>query len=190
MVSDKALADVIAHTNYCGYWELNGQYFFKKDECLRYATAIRNNNIHFHFFDDEFNSVDWSTEPDESLEELYLQRALQLRGTYDYLMLAFSGGSDSTQILDTFLNNNIKIDEIVLYNAVELVDKLRPYFNGVDPAPQNVIFEYSEVVLPRIKKIAQTHPNIKITSIDYTRDVLHRIMKGDFINSISGGFHL
>jgi len=63
--------------------------------------------------DDAFDSLDWSIEPIETFKELCKQRALQLRNTYDYIILHFSGGSDSTTVLNSFLDNNIPIDEIV-----------------------------------------------------------------------------
>jgi hypothetical protein len=48
------------------------------------------------------------------LQELYRLRALQLRGSYDHLILLFSGGSDSVNILHAFIDNNIFLDEIVM----------------------------------------------------------------------------
>jgi len=53
----------------------------------------------------------------ESLDFLYALRARQLREKYDYLVLYFSGGADSTNILKTFIDNNIFLDEIVMQMA-------------------------------------------------------------------------
>lgn len=61
----------------------------------------------------EFDSVDWQTEPLESMKELSKQRAQHIRDTYDYIILYHSGGSDSTTVLNSFLDNNIFIDEIL-----------------------------------------------------------------------------
>lgn len=60
-----------------------------------------------------FDTVTWK-EPTESFKELCKQRAQQLRASYDYIILSFSGGSDSTTVLNAFLDNNIHIDEILM----------------------------------------------------------------------------
>ena len=70
-----------------------------------------------YYYDKEFASSDWKTEPKKSLKELYKERAEQIRAKYAYLILAFSGGHDSTQVLETFYYNNIHIDEILLVGA-------------------------------------------------------------------------
>jgi len=58
-------------------------------------------------------NVDWTKEPKESFKELCRQRAEQIRDTYDYVIVYFSGGSDSTTVMNAFLDNGIKIDEVV-----------------------------------------------------------------------------
>ena len=63
----------------------------------------------WHFNDEEFSAHDWKQEPQESLVELYRRRAQQIRDRYDYLVLFYSGGADSTNILQTFINNDIKL---------------------------------------------------------------------------------
>lgn len=75
----------------------------------------------------EYN-VDWTTEPTETLRELYKQHAQYIRDTYDYVILYFSGGSDSTTMLNAFLDNNIHVDEIVtaIFDNVDM-----PCFNGI-----------------------------------------------------------
>lgn len=71
----------------------------------------------------EFDDVVWDIEPSESFKELCKQRALQIRESYDYVVLHFSGGSDSTTVLNSFIENKIPIDEIVINK-----------FDGVDSA--------------------------------------------------------
>jgi len=73
--------------------------------------------LKFYYFDHVFDTADWNKEPAESLPTLYKRRAEFLRDTYDYLVLCYSGGIDSTTILETFYDNNIHIDEIVLVGA-------------------------------------------------------------------------
>lgn len=190
MVSDKAIADKLAHEINSGYWEAGNHYFFNKAECLRYATSKRlfgPNDVIYHFFDEEFASLDWSREPTQSIKELCVERARQLRDKYDYIMLAFSGGIDSTAMLDAFLDNDIKIDEIVTYYPVTVIEKLLPTFNHLDKSPGNLIFEYTEAVVPKLKKIAISHPNIKITVVDYTKKLLEVVGTGAFLNTALAG---
>lgn len=61
----------------------------------------------------EYDHVDWKTEPTESWKDLLKQRAQQLRDSYDHIVLHFSGGSDSTTVLNAFTENNIHLDEII-----------------------------------------------------------------------------
>jgi hypothetical protein len=80
--------------------------------------------IKFIYNEDVFGSYDWTIEPDEDIYELYRQRAQQLREKYDYLVLMYSGGIDSHTILETFLDNNIKLDEICSFNISDVADKV------------------------------------------------------------------
>ena len=71
----------------------------------------------FCFFDRVLQSVDWTIEPTESLQQLYRDRAQQLRDQYSKISLFFSGGFDSTNVLETFVKNNIYLDEIIVMGA-------------------------------------------------------------------------
>jgi len=65
--------------------------------------------------DSRFETARWDVEPDHTIQELHRQRAEQIRQSYDYVILYFSGGADSITVLNSFINNNIPIDEIVVY---------------------------------------------------------------------------
>jgi hypothetical protein len=75
---------------------------------------IENNSNHTFHVNNIFDKLDWSKEPTKSLKNLYKERAEQIRSLYNYIILYFSGGSDSITVLNTFLDNNILIDEIVI----------------------------------------------------------------------------
>ena len=45
--------------------------------------------------------------------------------TFDYIVLIYSGGVDSHTVLETFLKNNIHINEICSFGNPELVDKTK-----------------------------------------------------------------
>lgn len=81
------------------------------------------NDIIFVFNDDIYDQFDWTIEPSESIDLLYQQRAEFLRNEYDYIRLFFSGGIDSSNILDTFINNKIFIDEVCILTTYDTTDK-------------------------------------------------------------------
>ena len=95
-----------------GYYTVGDLKTYSKLEAIEAETRT-GHSVHWHFNDETFASYDWSIEPRESLNELYRQRAQQIRDDYDYIVLNYSSGSDSDNILTTFLNNNIKLDEIL-----------------------------------------------------------------------------
>jgi hypothetical protein len=81
----------------------------------------------FDFYDHEFSAVDWTKEPAESFVSLCDRRAHQLRDRYDKIILAFSGGTDSTTVYNTFVRNHIHIDEIkVVYSDTDQEHWLTP----------------------------------------------------------------
>jgi len=65
--------------------------------------------------DPKFDKAAWHIEPTQTISELHHQRANQIRQSYDYVVLYFSGGADSITVLNSFVNNNIPIDELVVY---------------------------------------------------------------------------
>jgi len=80
----------------------------------------------------------WRTEPPETIQELRLQRAQQIRDKYDTVILQLSGGTDSTPILRTFVENNIKLDKI----KIAINDSWAVLRN----------WEFNTLVFPNLKK--------------------------------------
>ncbi len=76
-----------------GFYECCGRVFLNKIQAIEFARS-QGHGIHWNFHENSFNVHDWSKEPSESLEELYQQRAQQLRDEYDYVVLCLSGGDD------------------------------------------------------------------------------------------------
>jgi hypothetical protein len=75
------------------------------------------NNLFYDYHGNIFDQIQWHSEPETKIADLYSLNALRLREKYDYLILCFSGGYDSTQILETFVHNNIKLDKIITVGA-------------------------------------------------------------------------
>jgi hypothetical protein len=126
-----------------GYYQVGDFKSLSKFEAWQYArdAKIPSDQIQFNFNQDVFSNIDWSVEPQETIEELYARRARQLREKYDYLVLVYSGGIDSHVALQSFLKNGIKIDEIVtLCNSLETGGVFNqevfrfavPYINSLD----------------------------------------------------------
>jgi len=112
----------------------------------------------FYYYDDKFDKVEWTKEPIEDLQTLYTRRAQQIRDQYEYVILCWSGGVDSTTILETFYYNKIHIDEILLVGAFSQ-DSAR----GDDSNHNGDIYHN---VWPTLKTLDL--PNTKITVKDYS----------------------
>jgi len=127
-----------------GFYRIGDHKTYSKVEAIELHKHTRI-HPHWDFNQSIFAKYDWTVEPSESLDELYAKRARQIRETYDYVVLFYSGGADSGNIVDAFVDNNIRFDEIASYN-----------FYKADPNP-NIFFnaEQVNVSYPRIKKLQQ-----------------------------------
>lgn len=95
------------------YYEVDG----KKTTSKLQATILANGNldlIKFHYYDSAFDIVDWTTEPELSLTDMIDLRAREIRESHDYVALWYSGGYDSETILDSFIRQGLKLDELII----------------------------------------------------------------------------
>lgn len=148
-----------------GYYQVGNNVFNYKITALQEATRTRS-EVKWVFNDDAFSKIDWTTSNYLPLSEMYRLRALQLREQYDYLMLGWSGGADSTTILDTFLDNNIRLDEVVVLWAVSMSNG--KYTPNKSLHATNLSSEWDFVVKPKIEQLRVKYPNLKITVRDTT----------------------
>jgi hypothetical protein len=147
-----------------GYYQVGNQAFNYKIRALQEATRT-NQLAQWVFNDDVYSAMDWQTPLHLSLNEIYRIRAQQLRQKYDYLVLYFSGGADSTVALQSFVNNNIKLDEIVVgWPVSQSQGTYTPNFN--DTSAHNMMSEWDYSIKPKLDWIAQYHPDIRITVCD------------------------
>ena len=161
-----------------------GHYFYNDKVYLSRAAAFDdmllnkdyNSSITFHFNEDVFDNINWEIEPESDISTLYKMRAQQIRDKYNYVILSFSGGSDSTQILWTFLKNNIFIDEIQIVNYNDIVSKMDHTAMLKDDMVSEYL-EYDYAALPILKKVAKISPNTKITTIDISADAIENYKK-------------
>jgi hypothetical protein len=151
-----------------GVYSCNGKNFFNKLEAIL-ESNVSGCGVGWDYHDSVFGKHNWSIEPPASLKELYKQRALQLREAYDHLVLFYSGGVDSWNILKTFIDNNIRVDEIYMFGAFEAEEKEYSKL-GLSTDPGYYTREVRRS-LPLVKKLV-AEKNIKVNVFDWTRHIL------------------
>ena len=158
-----------------GYYTCNNIEFESKIQAHIYSLQVHK-PVQWVFNDHEFRSYDWTVEPTETLDQLYDQRARDLREKYDYLILSYSGGSDSHQILMSFIRQGLLIDEII----VNTLEKGWKPFTTLDPAntsSANSGAEHQLQTMPRLKEVEKLIPRTKITICDLTDSVHESFLK-------------
>ena len=100
------------------FYDISGTRFANPFAAFLYGSVYQPHVFpKFDFFQEQFSKIDWTIEPVESFRQLCDRRAHQLRNKYDKIILAFSGGTDSITVYNTFLRNNLHIDEIYVSYA-------------------------------------------------------------------------
>jgi len=146
------------------YWEYAGTRYKHKFKVLE-ASCGNYHDVSFHLFDDpSFKNYDWTVEPAQSLKSLMVERVHQLRDKYDYIKLWFSGGSDSTSVLNTFLTEFVFIDEIVVYRF--------------SPSRKQNLgdYEIDNYAIPYLESIRQQIPHTKINIINFDNDYFEKFL--------------
>lgn len=184
-----------------GYYSVGDKVFFKKIQALLFASELLKSPkidpyrnlitpdqlIKWHFNDEAFDTYDWTKEPEQSLDYLYYERARYLRQKYDYIVVYYSGGCDSHNMVMAFLEQNLKIDEIVVHHVETGIKILNQY--NIDPKDPK-IQPHTETVLqifPRLKEIQILDPNIKINLFDTTQhtiNIFSKFQSGDWILNV------
>ena len=98
------------------YYSEDGKFFNNRVESLVYNNAT-GKHVKLYYYDDVYDKLHWTIEPPGSVDFYYREQAKRIRDSYDYVSLCFSGGIDSTNILNYFHFNNLKIDKIVTTGA-------------------------------------------------------------------------
>lgn len=143
--------------------------FFIKDNAIRFnklefliSSNTKMEDVRFYFNDHIYDKIDWQSPPNVSLPYLYKSRAQQLRNSYDKIILMFSGGADSTNVLLSFIDNGIKPDKVWSFGAwSHSIDKYNDYTN----------LEISKSAWPyleKTKKMGIDVEYINLIDVDYT----------------------
>jgi hypothetical protein len=177
------------HHSPAGCWvvvDSNGRLhpFKNKIAALRHATT-KKQDVGFYFYNTTWDNFDKSTLGKTSLPCLYAERARQLRDKYDYLVLHYSGGSDSHNVLHTFLNNDIKLDEITIRWPKHWLDGKFYTPNNLDTSAKNAPSEFNYTIKPTLEYLKQYHPEIKINIVDFTNNIYSMISTSTLENRIS-----
>lgn len=146
-----------------GHYVVDGKVYTDKIVAILEAQRT-NKDMSWYFYQDVFSKVNWQIEPELSLQELYRIRAQQIRDRYDYVIVRVSGGADSTNVIWSFLNNGIRVDEIV---ADAPMSGLRDWNWNKDTSPSNTVSETKFAQFPLLDEIASKFPQIKISVHDY-----------------------
>jgi len=172
-----------------GVWSSAGIEFDNKYEALLHASN-NHSGITFSYHDSIFKNFDRMQLGKIPLPQLYKERAQQLRDKYDYLILYYSGGSDSHTILETFLKNNIALDEICVRWPKIMTDDKFYTPNNIDTSSKNVWSEWDYSVVPTLNWIKNYYPSIKINIIDYTPGINEINVDSIFEKSKIHGFRI
>ena len=145
-----------------GYYTVGTQKTYSKLQAIDFHK-INKQPIQWHYNQDVYKKFDWTTEPSMSLDELYVRRAHQIRNQYDYLVLWYSGGADSDNILKTFVRAGIYIDEIAQYTMLEA------HKGDINSSMNQEVYQTS---IPITQNLIQSNPIYKTTKhrvIDITQ---------------------
>jgi hypothetical protein len=95
------------------HWQVNGEKF--NSQFLAWRTASeKNTKPSFYFYDEEYDKLNWTQEPNESWDDICYERCFVLRERYKKLTLMYSAGRDSHHLLRCFIKFKIPLDELIL----------------------------------------------------------------------------
>jgi len=167
-----------------GYYTCNGQEFESKIQALMLSNTT-GQPVNWNFNNEVFDHYNWSQEPELTLDQLYDLRSREIREKYDYVVLSYSGGADSNNVLESFLRQNLHIDEIVYNAALAATEKLN-VFDPAETAAWNVNAEFKLHTANRLHQIKLRSPGTKITVNDTTNATIEGFEKhpdGEWIST-------
>ena len=151
-----------------GHYRVGSMFYYSKVNALREASRT-GLPVHWEFCHDVYSAQAKKPRLGLGLRDIYRLRAQQLRDNYDYLILAYSGGADSDNILKTFVNNKIHLDEVIVEQPFLLLEQ-NDYKFTLDTSAWNIPSEWSAVIKPELENLAKTNPEILINVIDASAD--------------------
>ena len=165
----------------CGYFVVNKEIYLHKVYAMQAATrhGLGPKDVIWVFNNDVYDAVDWKQPKNISLQSLYQARARQLREKYNYLALSFSGGGDSTNVLDSFILNNIHLDEVIIgWPRSQTAGKYTPNLSVVG---SNFVSEWDYLIEPKLKWLEKVAPKTKITIADPYHSIASEEPQSDIV---------
>jgi hypothetical protein len=172
-----------------GVWAVNNQLFYSKRNALINASNNGCPEVTWHWHDDVWKNFNIEKLGKRSLTALYRERAQHLRDSYDYLILSYSGGADSHNILMSFLDNNIKLDQIFVQQPFMYLDSSKHKPNTTDKTARNLVSEWDYCIKPTLEYLAQHHPEIKIEVSDWSKRITKSYYNEDTFLNARGSNH-
>lgn len=163
-----------------GFYQVGNKIFTNKMLAM-YEASRSKTEVNFNFHDEIYSRIDWAKRPIGTLKELYKQRAQQLRDEYDYITINFSGGPDSWNVLNSFISNNIKVDEV--YTRWGLAERKYTPASNIDYRESNTGSEFEYAVLPVLKYLEKNHPEINIVVDDLSECFQSELTEKKFLDS-------
>lgn len=167
-------AELIPRGRYC----VGANVFWDKITALAFAEKT-NQPVHWDFNNQLFSAYDWTNEPLQDISYYYIERCKQIRDQYQYIVLHYSGGSDSNNILTHFYRSGIHIDQINVTIPLEYYEK-HTRVSHSDEASE-LHNEWYNVIKPDLLWIEKHLPNSKITIHDSTNDIINFNVDQDWI---------
>lgn len=147
-----------------GHYTVGGKPYLSKISA--YAEALPKNWLpHWNYHEESFSKVKWTEEPTETLDELYRQRALEIRLKYDYIFLSYSGGVDSHNIALSFFKNGLHIDLLASRSSSQ------SYLDNDSTDSRNMGKESLLAAVPQAEKLKQYSNNVNFRIIDWGSDI-------------------
>jgi hypothetical protein len=144
-----------------GYYIVGNKIYNHKIHALQEATKT-GLPVHWNYNDEVFSKVNWQHDPGLNLLDLYRLRAQQLRNKYKYIICCWSGGGDSTTMIEAFLENGIHLDEIVTLWPISL-SQGKYNADANNRGAENMPSEWDFSIRPRIEMWRKQYPKQLIT---------------------------
>jgi hypothetical protein len=150
---------------YLPHWTVEGQRTSSQFDAWRAANKL-GIMPQFYFYEEEYDTLDWTAEPSEHWDELCYERCITLRQRYNKLSLFYSAGRDSHHILKCFYYFKIPLDEIVLLNL------------KTNPIRQDQLIRH---IYPQVHNFLREYPNTKITVVNVGPEQYEEYFKEDWL---------
>lgn len=136
-----------------------------------WREIIRSNeDFRFVCFEDIYDTVDWTKEPEESWDEICQNKCDLLRQKYSKLSLFYSAGRDSHHILSCFNRFKIPLDQLILIEP---------------PLQPSKYHEFVNYILPMARQYQILWPQCKIKVIKFDANLFDHYFKDDWLDAPS-----